>query len=726
MKKILFITMVLMLLLPGVSAAGIIGKPTNNLGLIGYWPLNEGRGTTAQDSSGYRNTATLTVPGSLPWVSGKLGGAIDFPGSFVGLGTSYGSAIVPSPDRMTISAWIYPRSGGQDLLGAIWAQGFGPFLGVCGVGSGNCAFDNSLIFGANQWSGAPGGWETGANSIRMNEWQHVVVTYDQTNAANDALLYINGVLAASSEVSTPTGTVGANNPANIGAGSGNLGFDGPIDEVRVYNRLLSASEVSSLYKSGGVALGSSATLTNGSTLKNGLVGHWTMDGIDVTDKVYDKSGNANNGYFWGSATSSAKFLGKLGQAMRFNGTTDVVYVGDVNAMDGLTRLTVSAWVKSPAAGANGTNEAHIVDKADCTGSAGDGPFELGQYPGTNNAFFSVYDAGGFGLSNPGSINIDDGNWHFLLGQYDGADVSIWVDGLRDSFQTVGAISLANTSKAFNIGGYCANAHMSWKGMIDDVRVYNRAISTVEISQLYKFGSQTIGASSQKLAGGLGSGLAGHWTFDGPDITTSILDKSGNGNNGYFYGSPTSSKKVIGKLGQALSFNGSTNHVDLGKPAALNITGAITLSAWVKFSSLNCSSGCDIIANYNAAGDTAQYEMSMFNGEIGYSSASGGYPGGTTDTTPITQTNRWYHVVVTRNATGVRTADTVRVYVDGVLQTGSFTTDTPPGAGFGNTSIGRDGDVTNPTLYFPGVIDDVRVYSRDLSTSEVKQLYDLGR
>src|SRR5438093_440840 len=79
---------------------------------------------------------------------------------------------------------------------------------------------------------------------------------------------------------------------------------------------------------------------------------------------------------------------------------------------------------------------------------------------------------------------------------------------------------------------------------------------------------------------LTDGLVGWWTFDGSDITTSIVDRSGNGNNGGFVGGATSSAKVIGKLGQALNFGVADTAVLVPYVAALHPAN-ITVSAWIK-------------------------------------------------------------------------------------------------------------------------------------------------
>ena len=96
----------------------------------------------------------------------------------------------------------------------------------------------------------------------------------------------------------------------------------------IYNRALSASEVQQLY---GLGAGthvntSSANLQRGSSLANGLVGYWTFDGSDISGStVYDLSGNGNNGTNNGATPT----IGKLGQALKFDGSSSYVNIPDL-------------------------------------------------------------------------------------------------------------------------------------------------------------------------------------------------------------------------------------------------------------------------------------------------------------------------------------------------------------------------------------------------------------
>jgi hypothetical protein len=84
---------------------------------------------------------------------------------------------------------------------------------------------------------------------------------------------------------------------------------------------------------------------------------------------------------------------------------------------------------------------------------------------------------------------------------------------------------------------------------------------------------------------------------------------------------------------------------------------------------------------------------------------------------VAQLNMWYHIVGTWDGT------TRTIYVNGVAEGTNNTAQSRANVG-GNTAIGRPGSYTGG-LYFPGVIDDVRIYNRALTAAEVTRLYNLG-
>ncbi len=733
-----------LLCLVSVADAGIIGRPSNQLGLIGYWPMNEGSGTQAGDSSGNKVTGTFgTVGAHATWVPGRFGSAVRFnptDGQYISMGDQNR---MDGLTRITVSAWVRSTDNTQNTADEVHFVTKSDCSGIAGDGPFELAkpqfvtYADFTVYSSGTFFSASGGSSVGTPAnVDDGQWHLITGTYDGS-AVN---VYVDGKL----EKTQTIGSITLSSTAKVFqfsgcTGDGSFGWFGDIDDVRVYSRALTASQIAALYSQNGAAVAGVSARLDGA-LGRGLVGHWTFDGTDVTDKVYDKSGNANNGYFRGGATSSAKTVGKHGQALRFNGTTSYVNAGSDASLDDLDFITVSAWIK-PNTDMSAAGE--FFAKTADGGTFTDGPDMWYDPTDLDKLWFAQSFTGGFGFATWYASNaITRGQWQHVAIVYSRASAAnnptMYVNGIPQTVTVdLSAVGSARSDSAGDvvIGAYgTVNTAGFFKGLIDDVRVYNRMLSASEIKQLYNLGSQKINTSSAVSAGGssLTTGLQGHWTFDGADVTDKVYDKSGNANNGYFaavFGTAaTSTAKVIGKLGQALRFDGNDTYVNVGTSTSLDITGAITISAWIRPSDFTeCTSGCDIVSNYNSAGDTAQYEFYIQNNELKYGTSFGGGSAAATTNTPISQLNRWYHVVVTRNnAGGLRTSDTVVLYVDGVAQPAAFSTDAPPTTGFGRTAIGRDGDLVNSTYHFPGMIDDVRIYNRDLTSAEVKQLYNLGK
>jgi hypothetical protein len=220
-----------------------------------------------------------------------------------------------------------------------------------------------------------------------------------------------------------------------------------------------------------------------------LLGWWTMDSSNESG-VFDSSSRGNSATFEGGLTQENLTAGRFGDAIGVNSDIQqYLLAGDIDAMDGLSQVTVSAWMKYRYADAGEGHEDHIADKSDCNGQADNGPFELFSLDG--HATFAVYRMGGspnYDMLIGGSY-VDDGAWHHLVGVYDGNDLAIWVDGNLENSAYLGAITLSSNSIPFAIGGYCENnnADYYFDGSIDDVKVFNSALSPAEINASYNAG-----------------------------------------------------------------------------------------------------------------------------------------------------------------------------------------------------------------------------------------------
>lgn len=205
------------------------------------------------------------------------------------------------------------------------------------------------------------------------------------------------------------------------------------------------------------------------------------------------------------------------------------------------------------------------------------------------------------------------------------------------------------------------------------------------------------------------GLIAAYSFNEGSGTT-VTDASGNGNTGTLVGATWT---TAGKYSNALSFNGSTAYVDLGNPASLQLTGSATWSAWINATANPADDGQIIAKSDNVSG--WQFKTSPDTGLHTFGVAVSGNSSSRTQRYSLISRalNTWYHVAGVYNAT----AGTLDIYVNGVLNNGTIL-GTLPASQFNSTVNANIGRRTGG-FYFNGIIDEVRVYNRALTQSEIQ-------
>lgn len=147
-----------------------------------------------------------------------------------------------------------------------------------------------MIF-RQSFSTTDGAWRTDNTTIIRDTWHHVAVVYDRNDVANDAVFYIDGLSKTVTETATPVGTADDNSGAEMDIGKKATGsalrFNGSLDDLRTYNRLLSSAEIATINAARGV-----------DGIVDGLVARWfpgeLAPGATVLS-VKDISGNGNDG-----------------------------------------------------------------------------------------------------------------------------------------------------------------------------------------------------------------------------------------------------------------------------------------------------------------------------------------------------------------------------------------------------------------------------------------------
>jgi concanavalin A-like lectin/glucanase superfamily protein len=222
-------------------------------GLVGEWKLDETSGTTAVDS---KNGYNATVFGGAAWVAGKLGNSLNFNNGTAGTGGKY--AELPSNTTLdnvqegnyTISAWFYPYSVPPFTVpeNKYWA-----IVNKQGLHMG-LIYESGGTFAARHWLLGDTLEAVRSTARPVNAWYHVVSAVNKT--AGTLKLYVNGVLQgtatfAPNHAARDYGTY----PFRLGRGRIEWSADGKVDQVRIYNRELSSSEVGDLYNETTGAIG---------------------------------------------------------------------------------------------------------------------------------------------------------------------------------------------------------------------------------------------------------------------------------------------------------------------------------------------------------------------------------------------------------------------------------------------------------------------------------------
>jgi len=288
---------------------------------------------------------------------------------------------------------------------------------------------------------------------------------------------------------------------------------------------------------------------------------------------------------------------------------------------------------------------------------------------------------------------------------------MYVDGVLNEGSQTGTGPLnVNSTTNINIGKY--NYGVSYfNGQLDEVRIYNTALTAAQISTLYNQSkySQINAPQNDKYT----DGLVGYWTFNGKDLTTTTAtDVSGNGNHGTLTNSPV---PTIGKVGQALNLPTTSDYVTAADSSSLDIsTGVYTFSAWVKTSDLSnemfvmgkddlLGSGCGAYAMFIRTGYPVLFSSDYCNW-------------GAASSTRI-PSNTWVFLTMAFNGT------TVSYYQNGVF-TDSKTSDALTSATTGTFRLGNK--LAGWGVNYTGSLDEVRLYNRVLSATEITALYRLGK
>lgn len=401
---------------------------------VAEWKFNEKQGDKAYDTSGNGHDGTIT---GATWKSGcQQGACLEFDG--VDDYTEYGDILDMGTKDRTISLWLKTTVSGSQQYALSKAR----------ASTTNFRYGIATNMGqAKVFIKGSGGSDAiiqGVANVADDQWHHIVATVDRDGAAS---IYVDGKFDASASISIWNGQdFQSSNPFRIGSytASDNVGlfqpFSGQIDHIRIYDYVRTPAQIAYDYNRGAP------------------VAHWKFDECEGTT-IHDSSKNGNNvtlivttvggnsagvgtcntaNSAWGSGKD-----GKFNASLNFDGDGDYVDIGNITRSD---IYTVSFWAKP-----NGSSESFLQLSSSDTVAMSGGTMSIGGF-GTETVY----------IDGKATTSFPDNNWHHV----------VVVSGS------------AITANNMNIGRISTNYY---SGQIDDVRIFNYALSSAQVKKLFNGG-----------------------------------------------------------------------------------------------------------------------------------------------------------------------------------------------------------------------------------------------
>jgi len=599
--------------------------------LSSYWKFDNSSGSVV-DSTG--NLSGNVINSLTRGVVGKLNNAFNF---------TNGCVDVPSEsihNNFSVSLWLN-KSSTENSYERIFV--FGQF----GI---EMAINNSTLYyyPSNEWH------STGI-SLSSDTWYHIVFTHSDTNINK---VYVNGVLRDTYTHEILSYDTSSQSDMTIGCSYGwyNFGYDnkfiGVIDEVSVWDKVLTSNDASTLYNSG-----------NGMSyipLTHNLTSYWKFDNSSgsVVDSTSNLSANVVNSLTRGVA-------GKINTAFNFtNGCVEIPneYIS--------SNFSVSLWL-------NKSSSENSYERIF-------GFHNWGLEMAINNSTLYYYPEKiwrntGFSLSSD--------TWYHIVFTHSDTNINkVYVNGVLVDTYT------RKLDEFFDMFVGCSYKKTdNFIGIIDEVGVWDKVLTSSDVSTLYNLGNAlNYNESTNNFEKHFN--LTSYWKFD--NSSGSVVDSTSN-YSGNVVNSLT--RGVTGKINNAFNFtNGCVQIPDEYASSDFSV------SLWLNKSSTENS--YERIFGFSHF----QLEMAIQNSVLYY------YPSNVWHSTGVSLSNNtWYHIVFTHSSGNIN-----KVYINGVLSdTYTHGVSLKADLTIGCSYLDRDN--------FIGVIDEISVWHKVLTSSDVSALYNSG-
>ena len=482
---------------------------------------------------------------------------------------------------------------------------------------------------------------------------------------------------------------------------------------------------------------------------NGLVGWWPFNG-----NANDESGNGNNGTVNGATLTTDRF-GVANGAYGFNGvnccgTPDPVQeiVVSNQILNLGQNFTISCWMSSSTVGKfhqclfNSINHPGFAVEFNSEHVVGKLTYALG----TGNSWDVLYAPGT-------STSFQNNTWYHVVFIKNGTTYALYLNGVLDGTTTVGASANYTQNAAIRFGSI-GGGNEVFKGSLDDYGIWNRALTSTEISGLQNAtasttpppaptlavsppstticagSSTTLSATanagssvcaSSQLPTGLQSGLLGYWPFCG-----NADDASGNGNNGTVNGATLTTDR-FGNTSSAYTFDGVNDLIRVPHQSNLNLLGNYSISIWFIGDYQNTINNWTLISkrddNGSCCSPNVPYGVFIpFNSTnyavVSMAYANGNYTFATPPNSNPIASNIWQNAIITNDS------GNLTFYLNGSIIYSTFLSNALRNSNISDLLIGSVNREFGAE-WMNGKLDDIGIWNRTLTASEIQQLYTLG-
>ncbi len=423
---------------------------------VAYWNFNEKTGQSTNDTSGNSNTGTLGATSSVSsddptWTRGKYGSALNFDGSndtvpvgSIALGTTH-----------SLSLWVKTNnpSASSDVI-------------VGGNSSGPQSY-MLLTNGTGLYYKAQDSQRSVSYTLTDGQWYHIDVVRSGTSVS----FYVNGVQAGTTQTLASDNTLTVTNIGSFNA-VGTTDFAGSIDDVKIYNYARTPAQVAYDYNRGAPLgwwqLDECSGTTANDMSPNSYTGTITIGalGEDTIGTCQTSSTS------WGSGAT-----GKYGASLSLDGSDDSISVADTANLrfDASTAdFSLLAWVKRTTTGTE-----YILSKEDADNDGWRLMFN------SSNQVVCSEDS----TDVTSTLTITNTSWHLVGCTIDrDGNGQIYIDGKADgaavSMGTDAMTTAANLT--FGTRAYTATSYLN--GQIDDIKIFNYALSPAQVKKIMNEGS----------------------------------------------------------------------------------------------------------------------------------------------------------------------------------------------------------------------------------------------